>query len=160
MSLFIYVFTSFIHTFIHPFVDKMNMACGFKFSVKLTGKREEFSWKKLICFFVWNASSVFETATLISTCGGPYPAENVTAWRCRSCECSFVVFRAWNSRVSPYCVQRKCRENSLLGWSDLLIHSALLDLRLTVQLLPIKVETQKKRARQRGGGGGHWVTPM
>lgn len=33
----------------------------------------------------------------------------------------------------------------MLGWSNLLIHSALLDLRLTVQLLPIKVETQKKR---------------
>lgn len=88
---------------------------------------------------------MWKYGTLISTCGGPYAAGNVTAWQCRSCECSFVVFRACNTQVSPYCAQRKCRENSLLGWSDLLIHSALLDLRLTVQLLPIKVETQKKR---------------
>lgn len=120
----------------------MSSDCGFKFSVGLTDKRDLVGEK--VCFCV-KYFPCFETATLISTCGAPHPAGNVTAWQRGSCECSFVVFGAWNTRVSPHCAQRKCRESSLLGWSDLLIHSALLDLRLTVQLLPIKVETQKKR---------------
>lgn len=34
------------------------------------------------------------------------------------------------------------------GWSDSLIHSALLDLRLTVQLLPINVKTRRGQKKE------------
>lgn len=101
----IYIFPSFIHTFIYPFVDKMNTDCGFNFSVKLTGKRDLVGKQKSV--FVQNPSPVFETATLISTCGGPYPAANMTAWQWGSCECSFVVFRAWEHSSMPILCPKK-----------------------------------------------------
>lgn len=132
----IYIFTSFIHLSI----CWLTLIVGSIFLSTLTGKRDLvgkkicFCLKSLPCF--WN--SYF----------------NQYLWRSLSCckhgSVALVNVHSWfsehgNARVSPYCAQRKCRENSLPGWSDLLIHPALLDLRLTVQLLPIKVETQKKR---------------
>lgn len=102
-------------------------------------------------FFVQHTSP-FPKHSIISTCSGPQPAGNVAAGEHCSCQCPFMVFRAWQTRVSSHCARRKCRENSLPGWSDSLIHSALLDLRLTVQLLPINVKTRRKRegTRRRG----------
>lgn len=120
-----------------------------------------------ILFFIVQNTSPLPKHFIISTCGGPQPAGNVAAGEHYSCQCPFMVFRAWQTRVSLHCSRRKCRENSLPGWSDSLIHSALLDLRLTVQLLPINVKTrrgQKKRKRKKkrkeeetrrtGGEGG------
>ncbi|KAF3844878.1 hypothetical protein F7725_008041, partial [Dissostichus mawsoni] len=63
-----------------------------------------------------------------------------------SCGSRGALLLAWQTRVSSHCPLRKCRENSFPGWSDSLIHSALLDLRLTVQLLPINVKTGEKKS--------------
>lgn len=96
----------------------------------------------LLCVFVRNTSP-FRTS-LISTYMEPFCCSNVAAGEHCSCEGSFMVFRAWHTRVSALCPPRKCRERSFPGWSHSLIHSALLDLRLAVQLLPINVKTREK----------------
>lgn len=85
---------------------------------------------------------------MLSTYGNIYPAANVAAGEHCSCECPFIVFGAWQTRVSAHCALRKCRENSFPGWSDSLIHSALLDLRLTVQLLPINMKTRNNSGQK------------
>lgn len=115
-----------------------------------------------ILFFIVQNTSPLPKHFIISTCGGPQPAGNVAAGEHYSCQCPFMVFRAWQTRVSLHCSRRKCRENSLPGWSDSLIHSALLDLRLTVQLLPINVKTRrgqkkktKKKEKKRGGNAAN-----
>lgn len=78
---------------------------------------------------------------------------NVAAGEHCSCECSFMVFGAWQTRVSSYCPLRKCGENRFPGWSDSLIHCALLDLRLTVQLLPINMKTHNNKKEEEEVGG-------
>lgn len=102
-----------------------------------------------ILFFIVQNTSPLPKHFIISTCGGPQPAGNVAAGEHYSCQCPFMVFRAWQTRVSLHCSRRKCRENSLPGWSDSLIHSALLDLRLTVQLLPINVKTRRGQKKKK-----------
>lgn len=63
-----------------------------------------------------------------------------------------MVFGAWQTRVSSYCPLRKFGENRFPGWSDSLIHCALLDLRLTVQLLPINMKTHNNKKKEEVGG--------